>query len=781
MSDENKSKYKDIVERAQKRYKTCEDAESESREEALKDFRMAILSEQWDDQELNDRAGRPSLTINRLAQYVSQVCNEQRQAKTSIKIIGVDDQSDRDVAEIQSGLIRNIEYLSRADLAFDTAFEHAVVGGFGFVGVLTQYADDDTFDQDIRIRCFDNCFAVHLDPYHTLPDGSDAEYAFVTDKISKDEFEAKYPGKEYTSDGVADDYKDAWEDKDSYYVREYWERERVHVTLQLCSDGVTRKKGDVLPAGIEVVRERPTTTHKVKCYIIAGDQVLEESEFPARYIPIVPVYGKRTNVAGRIMVRGLVRLARDAQRMFNYWRSSIAEKVAMAPKTPFILTASQVENYEQMWANANNKPLPYLLINDTQNPVPQRADVNDLSQGLLAANAQAEDDIKATIGIYDPQLGVNTGQSGRAILALQKQGDTSTYGFQDNLSRARAQVGRIILDLIPKVYDTQRIVRVLGIDGESDLAEINKKVPNAVGGWDVLNDVTVGKYDVEVSTGPSYATKRLEAADSMIQFVQAYPAAAPVIGPLLAKNLDWPDAEKVAEGLVMLLPPEMRGIFQTEEDDNGQARMAQLEQALQVTQQQAMQMVEKVQQDAQAAVAQAENKSQVEMAKIQLEMEKLEIERHKLGLDVQKTQADVEAMRVKAQTDYITAEAQAAKDMAEAEKARLESAVLLNEKITSIDEIRADFMSRLAEMQAMAEQAAAGRESQVIAMMQAMMDQKSAEMEAVDPEDAREAAVQEAIIAGQAQMQATLGAILEKLAAKKTIKYDENGNIIGVE
>lgn len=617
-------KQKAILDRAMKRLKACEDAEEENRREALEDFKFAQLGEQWDEDMRRDREGRPCLTVNKLSQYIEQVVNEQRQAQQGIKVVGVDGQADRNVAEIETGLIRNIEYLSKADLAYDTAYEHAVTGGFGFFGVETCYADEDTFDQDIRIRTFDNCFAVHIDPASMMPDGSDMEFAFVTDKLSKDDYEQKY-GQPYDGGEVPDDYAEQWHDKDSVFVREYWERTREPVKLTLWSDGITRKEGEPAPEGVEVVREREAKEYKVKMYLICGDKVLSETEFPSRYIPIFPVYGKRINVAGKIVTRGLTRFARDPQKMFNWWRTAMAERIALVPKAPYLVTAKQIEGYENIWDEANKTPFAYLPYNaDPQaGGMPQRAIMSDDVSGIVAANMQSEEDIKASVGLRDPYMGVDTGQSGRAILALQKQGDTATYGFQDNLSRAKEQCGRVIVELIGKLYDTERIVRVLGEDGTASLAVLNKRVPVPGGAMQVLNDVTLGKYDVEVTTGPSYATKRMEAAESMIQFMQAYPAAAPILGKHLAKNLDWPGAEEVAAELAALAPA----------PGDPQQMVAQVAE-------QAQTAMESLRAEYEQRIKQLEQDKSIEWAKLELESRKINIQAEKVEIDKEKAQSE---------------------------------------------------------------------------------------------------------------------------------------------
>lgn len=616
--------HKKIIERASKRLQQWEDVMKDNIRESLADVKFALLGEQWDADMLTDRQGRPCLTVNKLAQYINQVVNEQRQAKQGIKVVGVDGQSDKAVADIETGLIRNIEYLSRADLAYETAYEHAVSGGLGYFGVITCYAGEDTFDQDIRIRTFDNFLAVKCDVSAIMADGSDMNWAFVEDKLPKEDFEEEYG--EYKSDAVPDSYQEAWHDDDCVYIREYWERNREPIKLTLWSDGVTRKEGEPVPPGLSLVREREAYQYKVKMYKLAGDRVISESSFPASCIPIFPVYGKRLNVEGRIHIMGLVRFARDPQRMFNYWRSSMAEKIALTPLSPYLVEAEMVEGYEKVWENANVKPFPFLPYKRTASgAAPQRASSGADVSGIVEANMQAEVDIKASVGIYDPQLGINQGgQSGRAILALQKQGDTSTFNFQDNLARAKAQCGRVMVELIGNLYDTTRIVRVLGEDGESDLVTINQKVPGPNGVMQVLNDVTLGKYDVEVTTGPSFATQRMETSQAMLDFMQAYPAAAPVIGKRLAKLQDWDGAEEIAEELAALAPGQQ----------NPQAMVQQVAE-------QAKAAMDTMRQQYEGQIKQLQDDKAIEWAKLKLEAQKVKNDHEKTEIERMKATGEL--------------------------------------------------------------------------------------------------------------------------------------------
>jgi hypothetical protein len=607
------AKHTAVLERAMKRLKRWDEVMGENAKAALEDHKFALLGQQWDEGMKGDREGRPCLTVNKLAQYINQVVNEQRQAKQAIKVVGVDGKSDKEVARIETGLIRNIEYNSRADIAYETAYEGGVAGGVGYFGVITCYADEDTFEQDIRIRTFENFLAVKLDCDSSMPDGSDANWAFVEDKEPRDEFEEEH-GK-YNSDAVPDSYAEAWHDDDYIYKREYWEREREKVKLQLWSDGVTRFEGDETPPGATIERERDGYVHKVTMYMLCGDRVLSETEFPSRFIPIFPVYGKRLNVAGKVHIFGLVRFARDPQKMFNYWRTAMAEKIALAPKAPLFVTPKMIEGFEPIYNHLNVRAYPFVPFNpDAQFPgAPQRVSADADVTPIIMANQQAEMDIKESIGIRDPYLGQNEGsQSGRAILALQKQGDTATFNYSDNLARAKAQCGRVILDLIPKIYDTERLVRVLGEDGQYSLEFINKRVPIEGGVMQVLNDVTLGKYDVEVTTGPSFATKRMEVSQAMLEFMQAYQPAAPFVGPRLAKLQDWEGAEELAEELKSLVPNQ----------GNPQAMVQQVAQ-------QAQQAMAAQAQGFQKQIDQLKEDKRLEWAKLGLDARKLKIEEDK--------------------------------------------------------------------------------------------------------------------------------------------------------
>lgn len=583
IKDENK-----FISTALKNWKLASDAEAENRESALDDLRF-LNGEQWPDAVIKARReeGRPCLTINRLPGFIDQVVGDQRQNRPRIKVRPVDSQSDVQMAEIIEGLIRNIEYQSRAETVYDIAFEQAVSGGFGFFRILKKYNDDDVFEQDIYIKAIRNPFSVYIDPRSEEPDYSDAMFAFICEDMAKVEFEKRWPKKEASSTfekGIGETYTE-WYADDNIRVAEYWIRKPVKKTIVQLSDGRVMEADEAdgiiaesappmqgmdmqpMPEPVSIVKRRTVDSYQVCQYFISAHEVLEgPNVWDGKYIPIVPVWGKELVVDGKRILRGLIRHAKDSQKMYNYWRTTVTEQVALAPKAPWLVTPEQIKGHEVQWQTANVKNHSYLLLNATTGQqLPERNFPAPVPQGAFTEAQVAVDDMKATTGIYDASLG-NRGNetSGRAIIARQKEGDVATYAFTDNLSRSIAYAGRIIVDLIPKIYDTERIVRIRNTDDTEQFTPINKTMADEQGNPVLLNDITVGKYDVVVETGPSYSTQRTEAAESMMAFVQAVPNAAMLISDLIAKNMDWPGAAEIAERLKKTLPP---GIAKEEEGE----------------------------------------------------------------------------------------------------------------------------------------------------------------------------------------------------------------------
>ena len=587
--------HRDTLDEMRSRYTMAIAAYSDSREDELDDLRFMAGSPdnqwQWPADVLATRGAvqgqtinaRPCLTINKLPQHVRQVTNEQRQNRPSGKVIPADDKADVEVAAIYDGMVRHIEYMSDADVAYDTACENQVTYGEGYIRVLTEYCDEDSFDQDLRIGRVRNSFSVYMDPMSQDPTGADAEWCFITQDITKAEYERDYPDaaplSSILASGVGDQYLSQWLTEDTLRIAEYFYYKHEEATLNLYPgnqsffDGSPEDK-NMKEMGLKPIKSRRVDRKKVMWMKTNGFESLEEREWAGKWIPVVRVIGNEFEVEGQIYISGLVRNAKDAQRMYNYWTSQEAEMLALAPKAPFIGYGGQFEGYEMQWKTANTTNWPYLEVNPDVTdgmgavlPLPQRAAPPLPQTGLIQAKMGASDDIKSTTGQYDSSLGATSNErSGRAILAREKQGDTGTYHYVDNLARAIRHITRQLVDMIPKIYDTERIARIVGLDGEVDMVKINPQQPNPV---NEIRDVNtgiliekiynpgVGRYDVVVTTGPSYMTKRQEAMDAMSQILQGNPQLWSVAGDLFVKNMDWPGSEELAARLAKTIDPKL--------------------------------------------------------------------------------------------------------------------------------------------------------------------------------------------------------------------------------
>ena len=593
---------KDLLFEARQRLNMAISASSESRDDELDDLKFYAGSSdnqwQWPTDVLATRGisngqslgARPCLTINKLPQHVHQVTNEQRMNRPGIKVIPSDDEAQEEVAEIFNGVIRHIEYISDADVAYDTACENQVAFGEGYVRLLTDYCDDDTFDQDIKIGRVRNSFSVYMDPTIQDPTGADAKWCFITEDLTKQEYERLYPDAAPVSSlmnmGIGDQSINQWLNENTVRIAEYFYIDYEKRKLNLYPGNQTAYDGTIEDQALRSMfgkptRQRESSIRKVKWCKINGYEILEQSDWAGKYIPVIRVIGNEFEVDGRIYVSGLVRNAKDAQRMYNYWVSQEAEMLALAPKAPFIGYGGQFEGYEQQWKTANTTNWPYLEVNPDVTdgagsalPLPQRAQPPMASSGLLQAKMGASEDIKSATGQYNASLGMTSNErSGRAILARQREGDIGTYHYVDNLARAIRHVGRQLVDLIPKIYDTQRIARIIAEDGESSTVKINpmqeepvRKIMDEEGNTiDKIYNPAVGKYDVRVITGPGYATKRQEALESMAQLLQGNPTLWQVAGDLFVKNMDWPGADDLAARLARTIDPKL---LNAEEDQD---------------------------------------------------------------------------------------------------------------------------------------------------------------------------------------------------------------------
>ena len=555
--EKTKGTHDKILHLARERFKIVHTAEQEIRSASLEDLRFAynVDEGQWDQQTRDERLKdkRPCLTMNKLRKFLSVVANRERENRVAVKAKPVDDQGDVEKAAIFEDLIRQIEYQSGADIIYAETGEQAAAGGFGYWRILTEFTQD-SFDQDIFIRGIENPFSVFMDPRR--------QYCFIRDALTRAEFKAQYPDTpviDWDQSGIGEEYT-LWYETDKVYVVEYFVKEPVTRQLAQIRDGATKevkivemKDGitadELRKEGHEVIKTRSAKGHKVTWYKMTGHEIIESREWPGKEIPVVEVLGDKVNIAGKVYKRSLIRDGKDPQRMYNYWLTSETERQALIPKAPFILEAQEIAGYEEMWQEANTKTHPYLLYKSTgQRQRPKRETAPAVSTGSMAMIQIAGNDIKDTLGMYESFIGEQSNErSGRAIKMRQQRGDLGTFHFPDNMSRAIVETGRILIDIIPRIYDTERVLRLRNEEDAERFVTINQTVFDKETQKDVLiNDLSVGKYDVQAGIRP-YGTRREETVEMILQAMQYAPQIAPFIVDLLFKYVDSPGAAELKQ------------------------------------------------------------------------------------------------------------------------------------------------------------------------------------------------------------------------------------------
>lgn len=582
-----------IIAEAKRRFKQCESWESNARKLFLDDLKFANADSdnlyQWpnDIRRNRDLDERPCLTINKTKQHCLQIVNEAKQNKPSITFRPVGNGATYEAAQVFEGIARHIEYISNAEVAYDTATMFQVEAGIGYWRVVTDYAGDDSFDQEIYIRRIPDPLNVFLDPDINEVDGSDARFGFIFRDMPEDEFNAAYPKYKREASTAALGNGDGWIDKEHVRIAEYFRRvpkEDRLISFTNPNTGETEtlrlsKVPGALKALAKAVIDDPETKHRiieddeVQWFLIIGDKIVEKTIWPGKTIPIVRCIGEETIIDGELDRKGHTRALKDPQRMYNYFSSSAVENLALQSKIPYVAPAQAIEGQETYWETANtvnHSILPYNHRDDDGNeiPAPARAQPPTQSTGYLEAMNTAKQEMMMVSGQYEANFGQKSNEtSGKAINERQRQGDTATYHFIDNLGIAIRYTGEIILDLIPKIYDTPRIIRILGEDGTESQVQLN---PNAQQAYlekksRITNEVqsifnpNVGRYEVMADVGPGYATKRQEAWNALTQIIAHNPELVHVAGDLLFRNADFPGAEEIAERLERMVPAQAKG------------------------------------------------------------------------------------------------------------------------------------------------------------------------------------------------------------------------------
>lgn len=706
MSPEKKQ---ELLKEARKRFSMAVESQSHVIDAMHEDFEF-LYGEQWDPAVATQRQQdkRPCYSINNLPQFVNQIVNDIRKQKPAIKTLPVDDQGDIETAKVMNGIIRNIEQQSQANIAYDTAAQHAVIAGRGFIRVTTDYVSYDSLEQEIRIERVFNPFSVIIGP-HNEPTARDAHWGFVVDEIPREDFKREFPNSKLTEDSAVSGWDSViqsnygWVTDQVVRVAEYFYKEEIDDEVIRLEDGTQWLMSDWKKQfpDIEPTIRQPEDKNRrktVRCVWkwarITGDDVLDEGEWLGQYFPIVPVLGNEYLTNEGPMLSGIIRGAKDAQKIYNAAVSTEMELIALAPKAPFIAAEGQItDKNKQAWLESNLRSSGVLTYKPTSFegqplPPPARAQFAPDIGALSALRQQSFNDIKSTIGLYDDNLGNRSnGQSGRAILARQEQGQNANFQYGDNLARAIQQVGVIIVDLIPRIYSEPQAVSILGEDGQQELVEINR-VFNKDGKRKQYN-LSEGKYNVVVTVGPTFASRRQEQTEALLDLAVKYPMLMEKAPDLVFKGMDFPGAQELAERFA---PPNMIG------DADPEQLLAQAKQVVETLKQQLTAL------DAHSAELESQMVQMAEeMKKLQLEKSsneaKLALEARKLELENQKNQNDFFIAKKKLELEAASKLSDALDNGPNAGTARLAQEVVeINEEMpeTVEDESVLDMLDNLA-------------------------------------------------------------------------------------
>lgn len=643
----NEDKSTKLVSEAKSLYAKDKSAWEHVYRKGKKDLKFLSDAEhaQWDEADAQRRLerGRPVITIDQLGQFVHQVVNDARANTPTITVIPAGEGSDQEKAEVLKGLIRNIEYKSDADTAYDTAINSSVKCSIGFIRVCHDYANEVGFEQDLVIKRVVNPFKIMLDSDSMEADGSDAKHGHILEEISVSEFKKRYPGKDPVSFDCDEEQAAVLQDDEKIVICEFYKLEEEHKEIALLASGnvVEYQEGIENTLADEIKTRRKIKRVKVRHVTLSGKEELESTYFPGKYIPIVPVYGEEAWEDGKRHIHSLIRRSKEAQRMFNLWKSLETEILMKAPKAPVMAAEGQIEDYAEDWKDPDKSmALRYKTVDAEGNPAPPpiRLQPPPVPTGVVNASRQTVDDIKSTMGIYNAALGERSNEtSGVAINQRKIEGDMATYHFGDNLIKSITHVGRILVSAIPEIYDTQRIIRIIGEEDEPKMVGINGEV---LEDQDDTFNLTEGTYDVRVVTGAPFTTRRQEAAKFFSDIISTQPELFKIMGDLLFKNMDFTGAPAMAERMKKAMDPKF---LEDEEQDNEKMVMAQqLQQAQGVIEQLSMQVKQKGENEqlkAQMEMAELQHEEKMKLLEAQLKEKEMALKEQELLVRMAEIQA----------------------------------------------------------------------------------------------------------------------------------------------
>jgi Phage P22-like portal protein len=637
----------EIIAEAKARFARCQSWESTARDYAIQDARFANGDSrnnyQWTTDVLSARGDRPCLTMNKARVHNRHIINDNLKNKSAIKVTPTGDHATFEAAEVFSAIVRRIEYESKAMDAYATAFYHQVESGIGYVRVTTDYTDNKGFNQTILIKRVKDPRCIYLDPDADDYDKADMKFAFWFSHTPRKEFEAKYPNLNVDAAPSLDYADDTWDSKEHVMEAEYWRRGEKDDELHELMDGTVVRDSELPPGAktmLQIKRSRAIAEPEIEWFQLAGGKIVDRKIWPGQYIPIVPFIGEETVIDGTMDRHGHTRALLDPQKMYNYWSSMAVEQVSQQSRSPYLAPGRAIEGYETYWNSANtvNHPyLPYNDIDDAGQPIrpPERTQPPQMAQAFIQGMQIAKDDMLQVTGQFQAALGQPGNEvSGVAIGQRQQQSETATANYNDNSAKAIRQIGRILVDLIPKIMDVAQVVKIMALDGKQSDVQLD---PNAAAAHQhvmpgppgqppvpvspeqaeqaqndpdspdptVIFNPTVGRYSVEAESGPSYQTQREAAFSAFSDIVAKAPDLVHVAGDLLFKSADFPLADQLAERLKRGVPPQYLG--------GPSPQVQQLQQQLQQVTQHGATIAQQA--DAQVAHLQAEIASLKEQAK----------------------------------------------------------------------------------------------------------------------------------------------------------------------
>ncbi len=678
------SKNDGILREALENYKACMEWESTEDQRTREDIKFANGDTrngwQWPTKVFQARSGDggadlPSLTINTTRVHNDLIINQLCKNGYGIKIRPTGGKASYKSAEVMEALVRRIEYISKASSHYRKVAEHQVDGSIGYILIDTDYVSERSFNQDIFLRSARDPTAVKLDPWIQEPDGSDANFGFVVERMQRKMFNRKYPEwKDKVGTAPLDSSFADWvTDKEIMLVKYYrklgrddtlvaWTDENGEEHEQLASEIKDDAGKEIFKALIAQIkngeidgRTREVKDNEVEWFLIAGSVIIDRGKWAGKYIPICRCVGREIVIDNILDRKGHTRPMIDAQRMLNYNASSSVEAVATQTKTQWLAASRAVEGQEQ-WKEANVKNFAVLTWNDVDDEAspdnqqvtsPQRIEPPKPSEGHALGMQNAERQMMMISGQWQQQQGQPNPlgpESGRAINERKEQGDIATYHFAEHRGDMLRHIGVQLLDLIPKIYDTKRILHVMDEDtgalkyilhidpDQNDVVHEVKEAQEKSEAIQIAFNPTMGEYECISDPGPDFATQRQDAENAMTLIFQRQPGLAGVCGDLYFRNSDFPVADKIADRIEKEIKATKPYLFDEGQNPQLQGLQQQLAKALQINAELMQKLAEKGLQlrgkqelrDVEAYNAEttrmaAKDKSQIDGLKLQIE------------------------------------------------------------------------------------------------------------------------------------------------------------------